>query len=593
MKEFFKFMFASMIGFFISMIIMGIVSFLFLIILIAAIGADETTYVSSDSVLYMHLSNDILDRTPADPFYDAGPFDIPEERAIGLNDYLTAIKRAKTDPDIKGIYLNLGYIPAGLATVSEIREAIADFTESGKFVVSYSDAYSQKAYYIATAGTKIIMNPIGWLELSGLSVEVMFIKGMLEKLQIEPQIIRSGKYKSAVEPFISDRLSDENRQQLNALISSHWNEMKREIADARDITTGDIDVAANTHIMQDGTIAKEYGFIDTLGYKDDVYTFIESFTNYEPSYINVRDYIKSGLSDEEQLHNSSDKRIAVIYATGEIIVGNGAEEIVGSQSMVRAFQDARDYYDVDAVVFRINSPGGSALASEVIWDEVRKTAEVMPVVVSMGNYAASGGYYIACAADTIVADALTLTGSIGVFGILFNGKEFMDDLLGITFDRVNTNEHSDMGSFSRPLTDYERKIITERIDDIYTVFLERVAEGRGLSIAEVNEIAQGRVWSGTDAKEIGLVDEIGGLEKAMSIAADMINTDYYRILELPVQEDMFDRIFRLLSSGNTRAMKNAVLKESLGIYYPYYDQLRSISTMDGIQTRLPYSIEIE
>ena len=588
MKEFFKFMLASILG----VIIAGLLLLLITVGIISAMVSvsDQPVSISSNSLLFLKFDYDIVDRAKKSPFegFNFGLFQ--GEKAVGLNDLLDCIRKAKTDDNIKGIYLNPMDIQAGMASVEEIRAALKDFKTSGKFVYAYGEYLTQKAYYLVSVADSLVMNPQGSVDFRGLGGEHSFYKKGLEKLGIEVQIIRHGKFKSAVEPFILDKMSDENRLQTETYLKSIWREMLTDISASRHLSVAELNgIADLVSSFRRADFAKEKKLIDRLKYKDQVIDDLKKLTNTpekdDINAIDIHKYVK--VPEQRAQKGLARKKIAVIYASGSIdasVSGDG----IKSEELSRTIREARRDSSIKAIVLRINSPGGSAYGSEVIWREVKLAAKAKPVIASMGDVAASGGYYIACAADTILADRTTITGSIGIFGMIPNIQKLMTDKLGITQDVVTTNAHSDMISFTRPLTAFERDLMQQTIEDGYQTFITRVGEGRKMVIADVDAIGQGRVWAATDAKGIKLIDTYGGLTEAIALAKKMAKLDNYRLINLPKQKDTFEEIMKEFS-GSAKA---SLIKDELGENYKYYQQLHNIISEKGIMARMPYDIEI-
>ncbi len=588
MKQFFKTVFASFLGTLIASVI-----FIFLIIgiigaIVAISGSDKEVVVKENSILVVKFEGPITDRGSKNPFQNLGAM-FSKEQAIGLNDILNNIEKAKNDKNIKGIYIEITSVPAGIAMVEEIRNKLLEFKNTGKFILAYSEYYTQGAYYLASVADKIYLNPQGTIDFKGLSAELMFFKNALAKLEVEPQIIRHGKFKSAIEPFILDKMSDENREQTMTYIGSIWNHMVDGISKSRNISAEELNKIADELLLQKAEDAVKYKFADQLAYKDEILEILKEKTEAKAvdkiNSVSIADYTNAKESKKKDF--TKDK-IAVIYAVGEIDGGEGDDEKIGSERISKAIREARLDDKVKAIVLRVNSPGGSALASEVIWREVVLAKQAKPFIVSMGNVAASGGYYISCAADTIVAEPNTITGSIGVFGVLFNAQGFMNNKLGITFDTVKTNLHADIGSIYRPLSASEKDIIQKSVEHVYDVFITRVAEGRKLTKEQVDQIGQGRVWSGVDAKRIGLVDVLGGLETAIEIAAQKAGLENYKLLALPKQKDPLEELF----SKGTSSVEEAIIKHFLGENAKYYITLDRLKKYSGIQARMPYEVEI-
>ena len=558
-------------------------------------SADKPVKVEEKSVLKINLSAGFSERTETNPLNSFDFSSFKSKPKIGLNDILKSIKEAATDDNIKGIYIDGKAIPAGIASVEEIRNALIKFKESGKFIISFSDFFSLKTYYLASVADKVYLNPQGQIDFKGLRSEVMFYKGALEKMGIEPQVIRHGKFKSAVEPYLYDKMSDANKEQTITYVGSIWNHMLKGISEERNLSIDELNMYADSLAIRDGAAAVKYKMIDAIMYKDEIIAELEKLTETEEkdklNIITLAKYAKSkrGNADLDELLNKKKDKVAVIYATGQIDMGAGSSEKIGSDGLSAAIREARLDTTVKSVVLRVNSPGGSALASEVIWREVVLLKAEKPVIVSMGDVAASGGYYIACPADAILASEVTITGSIGVFGVLWNGQKLLNEKLGVTIDGVQTNANAGLGTIYRPLTAEEKSIIQHSVEDIYDVFIGHVAQGRNTTPALIDSIGQGRVWSGINAKEIGLVDEFGGLERAIEIAIEKANLgDDYAVLELPKQEDPIKQMLKDFT-GET---KMAIVKSVLGNEYRIYKNIQNTTKISGIQTRLPYDIEI-
>lgn len=551
-------------------------------------GEDKAFVTKGNSVLKLSLNEDIRDRGTKSPFsnLDLGPF-VPKGHT-GLNDIIDNLKKAKTDKNIKGIYLDVSSPAAGFATLEEIRNALIDFKDSKKFIYAYSEGYSQKAYYLATVADKVYLNPQGGMEIKGLSSQIMFYKKMLEKLQVEVQIFRHGKFKSAIEPFMLDKMSDANRTQVETYLGSLWTQMVTGISKQRGISAEDINDMANVISIRSAEDAVTYKLVDKLLYEDEVYSEIKKTIKISDkekiNFVSLDDY-KNTAGEK----NSSKNRIAVIYASGEIASGEGDENSIGSEGIVKAIREARLDDDVKAIVLRVNSPGGSALASDVIWRETVLAKKAKPFIVSMGDVAASGGYYISCAADRIFAQPNTITGSIGVFGLIPNAQKALSEKLGITIDTVNTNKHSDVGTILRPVTKDEQAYIQQGVEHIYDVFITKVAEGRHTQKNTIDSIGQGRVWSGTDALKINLVDELGGLNNAIAYAAKKAAIKDYKILNLPKVKDPIEELL----GSSKEEIETRSMKSKLGEQYIYVQQIKQVLKLKGVQARLPYEMIIE
>ncbi|MFT4544731.1 MAG: protease-4 [Bacteroidia bacterium] len=590
MKQFFKFMFASALG-----LVVGIFLLFFILIGIgSSMGDKQTVEVKEKSVLHIKLDKQVKERGTASPFGDlnAGPF--APDASIGLNDILSSLKNAVNDDNIKGVYLDIQGVPAGMATVEEIRNALLGFKESGKWIVSYSEIYSQKAYYVASVSDELWLNPQGMLEWKGLGSQMMFMKGLFEKLEIEPQIIRYGKFKSAVEPLILDKMSAANRMQTMTYLNDLWNKMLSGVAEGRGKTVAELDKMAQDATIQNGKDALENGLVDELLFKDEVMANLRAKLEIEDedekiNFLGLGKYKDAPTVKGDDEKTGKKEKIAVIYAVGSIEGGQGDDETIGSEKISAEIRKARKDDKVKAIVLRVNSPGGSALASDVIWREMVLAKKAKPVIVSMGDVAASGGYYIACAADTIIAQPNTITGSIGVFGVLMNAKKLVNNKFGIMVDTAKTNRFADLGSPFRPLTELERGIIQNGVNEIYTDFITKVAEGRGMAVADVDSIGQGRVWSGEDALEIGLVDMLGGIDDAIEIAANMAELENYRVVEYPTKKDPIEKMIQDLSGQG----EEAFLKRRLGVHYQYVKDAEELMNMEGVQARMPYQLYID
>ena len=576
-----------------SFILIVILFFIFMgmVLSVASLSKKEVVIVPANSVLQLKLNDEITDRSSSNPFNNFDFSSFNTTKSPGLNEILQNIKKAKTDDNIKGIFLDLGTIPSGIATIEEIRNALLDFKSSKKFIVSYSEEYTQKAYYIASVSDKVYLYPEGALDFKGLNGEVMFFKGLLDKLDVDVQILRHGKFKSAVEPFVLDKMSEPNKEQTLKYISGIWNQMLEGISESRKMSVAQLNGIADSFKIQKAQDAVTYKLVDKLMYKDELLAELRNLLGIgkkeKINSISLQKY--TSVPDKtKKIHKTKDK-IAVIYALGEIVSGKGDDETIGSDRISEAIRKARLDSAVKAIVLRVNSPGGSALASDVIWREVTLSKKTKPVVVSMGDVAASGGYYIACAATRIVADPTTLTGSIGVFGLIPNLKGLYNNKLGVSFDNVKTNNYADIGSTYRPLTKSEENIYQTSVENIYETFITHVAEGRGMTKEKVDSIGQGRVWNGVDAIKIGLIDEFGGLEKSIEIAAKLAKIEEYKIQSLPAQKDPFTQIMEELSGEST---DQTILKNKLGELFEFYNYIQYVKNTKGVQARIPYTIKI-
>ena len=588
MNSFFKYVLATIVGIIVAFFLIIFISLGIIGGLVHSIGSDEPVTVADNSILTISIPYTIDERTNKGILNSISFWELDNGR-IGLNDILTRIKVAETDDKIKGIYLDLSSITGSFATLEEIRNALIHFKTSKKFIVAYSEYYSQSSYYLASTADKIYLYPEGLLEFTGLSSQSIFFKGALDKLGIEAQVIKVGTYKSAVEPYILDKMSAANREQVTSFLGSIYSHYLDEISLSRKIPTDSLFNIADKLKIQDAKDAVTYGLVDATKYKDEILAELRSRLKVEKdtkiNSISIEDY---NVQDKSIPKNSND-RIAIVYAVGEIVPGEGNDQQIGSEKISREIRTVREDEKVKAVVLRVNSPGGSALASDVIWREVVLTKAVKPIIVSMGDLAASGGYYISAAADSIFAQPNTITGSIGVFGIIPNFQRFFNDKLGITFDVVKTAEFADLGAFDRPLTAQEQSIIQRSVNKIYYTFTQNVADGRKKERSYIDSIGQGRVWTGSQAIELGLVDRIGGIEDAIKSAAKKANIQEYSLVSYPSQRDPLKALFN--RSG--RQISLWFTKQEMGLAFPVYQQVRETMQQSGIQARIPYTIDIK
>jgi len=588
MKDFFKYLFASMLGFFLSLVVIFIIVIVIVVGAISSLDDDKTVSVSSNSVLFLNLDQAITERTPKNPFGNLPIVGSDEKNGIGLNDLLKSIKRAKTDDNIKCIYLNVSSPNAGYATMREVRNALIDFKKSHKKIISYSEVYTQGAYYLASIADKIYLNPEGSLEFKGFSSELTFFKGTLEKVGVEMQVIRVGNYKSAVEPFILDKMSDYNRKQVTAYVGGLYNTFLTDIAKSRDIKKDSLYIIADQYRIQQPQDALNYKMIDGLKYKDQILEELKGISGRTKSE-NIRSVDINDYSKNNSTSGDSKNKIAVIYANGEISGGEGNDNQIGSERISRAIRKARLDDDIKAIVIRVNSPGGSALASDVIWREIVLTKKEKPVIASFGDVAASGGYYIGCAADSIFVQPNTITGSIGVFGLIPNFQNLMTNKLGITFDGVKTGQYADIMATNRPMTAGEKFIIQNELNRIYSGFVSRVADGRKKSKAYIDSIGGGHVWIGTDAVQIGLADRIGSFNDAINAAAKKAKIKDFKVLEYP---DVIDPLKSFMDES-TDKIKTYYTKQELGDNYMLYQQMKKVIASSGIQARMPFEAVIK
>ena len=594
--KFYKIVLGAFLGTLIALVInffikVGVVSSM-----ISSLSKSETessATIKPNSVLYMKLDYAIPDRTADNPFGSIDFNTMESKDATGMNDILRNIENAKTDSNIKGIYLELSSIPTSTATLQEIRNKLIEFKESGKFVVAYGESYSQSAYYLASVADKIYLNPEGALDLHGMASQVMFYKHLLEKLDIEMQIVRgpNNRFKSAVEPYFLDKMSEANREQMDKLLGSVWGQILTGISESRNISVEQLNqIADNLETIFNAEKAKEYGLVDALYYKDQMLEELKGLTGSNKS---INAITNDKYAKSYKAKSSSKNEVAIIYASGQIFDGKGSEGNIYSDDLSKTIRKAREDENVKAVVLRVNSPGGSAVASAIIGRELDLTKEVKPVIVSMGNYAASGGYWISAKGDYIFADPTTLTGSIGVFGTFPNMKGFLNDKVGLTFDVAKTNENADFGSVTQPLTEFQYAKLQENVVKTYDQFTKRVAEGRGLRQTYVDSIGQGRVWAGADAIGLGLVDQLGDMEDAIAYAAQKANlADDYKVTEWPKQKDFFTRLMESVSNSESDKL-DAAMKQKLGGYYDYLQGLENLQKNTGIQARLPFDMVIE
>ncbi len=590
MKQFFKFMFASMLGVFLSFLLLLVGLFLFLAAVFTATRADETVTLSRNTVLMASFDQPIPERTPQSPFPGLGLAGISIRDVTGLNDILSNIRKAAADKNIQGIYLNLSHVPAGFATIEEIRNALIAFRKSGKFVLAYGEIYSQPAYYLASIADKIYVHPEGVLDFGGLASETVFFKGLLDKLDIEPQVIRVGTYKSAVEPFTEEQMTDASREQLNAWLQDLYGHFLDRLEASRGIPKDSLYRIADSLLVRQPKDALNFGLIDGLKYKDEVIDELKQLSGVSPenelNVISMSKYTRTAGSGSSR--PGVPDRIALVYASGEIMEGEGNDAVIGSDRISRAIREARRDDRIKAIVLRVNSPGGSALASDVIWREMSLAKKEKPVVVSMGNMAASGGYYISCAAHRIVAQPNTLTGSIGVFAVIPNMQGFFKEKLGITFDGAKTGTYADMGRITRPLTPGEKAIVQDYINDVYADFTGHVAAERNMSPAEVEQVAQGRIWSGKAAVGAGLVDTLGGIGDALAIAADLAGASNYRVIDYPSQKSPLEELLKD-AGGNIRTW---ILKQELGAHHAYFEKFKQLSRLSGVQALFPFELVV-
>lgn len=583
-----------------ALVVAGVLASVFFVMVIASFGTvfmEKVPEVKEKSVLRIDFSDPVFDNPDYTPLSLSGFSDLMnmQIRGYALIDVLKAIEAAETDDRIAGIYLNITpNARMGLATMQEIRNALSVFRRSGKFIVSHSDFYTQSSYYLSSVADRVSLNPQGDVTWRGMASGTLFYKGLLDKLEVQVEAIRHGSFKSAVEPFIMDRMSPENRQQIEMLLGSLWGTVVRDIADSRGIDSAALQSFATNLEIKDASYARQLGMVDTLMYGQQVDQMLGEWTEQEePNYVSLRSYIDRILMEES---NVSKNKIAVVYAEGQIVDGKSREGLVGGETLARQLAALKEDDEVKAVVLRVNSPGGSALASEVIWHEAEALRQEKPLIVSMGNMAASGGYYISAPADMILASPMTETGSIGVFGLMLNGEQGLKNKLGISVDVVKTNPSADMGMTVfgavgvRPLSQSEREYMQYGVEQVYKTFVGHVAEGRNLSVEEVDRIGGGHIWSGTDALNIGLIDGFGGLKEAISFAAERAGVSGdFRIVSPATDESRLTQIVKLLSAEARAQM----FRGETGEVYEMYDMLRNMLYSNSIQALTPYRVEME
>ncbi|MCF6348192.1 MAG: signal peptide peptidase SppA [Flavobacteriaceae bacterium] len=589
--KFLRELLAVILGVFIATGIMFVVFIAFVSASASAFGDEGKVTLKSNSILELKLEKPIKDYAPksSDPLEVL--FEMGDEK-LGLNQIINAIENAKTDDDIKGISINTLFIKAGMAQTQAIRDKLLEFKESGKFVLAYADFYAQKNYYLSSVADSIFINPVGEVDFKGLAIEILYLKDFEDKYGVKMEVIRHGKYKSAVEPFLANKMSEANKEQMTSFLNSIWTELIIDIATSRNKTIDELNAIADDLLARNPELAIENNMIDGELFHDEyenkLKTLISIEVDDELNTITLDDYISTGKG---RIKSTASDKIAIVYAQGEIQYGEGDENYIGQGKIIEALQKVRKDDKIKAIVLRVNSPGGSALASDLIWRELEITKKEKPLVVSMGNYAASGGYYIACNADKILAEPTTITGSIGVFGMIPNVSE-LADRMGINAEQVGTNKQSLGYSLFEPMSDDFHKVVKESIEDVYITFVNRVSKGRNMTFAQVDSIAQGRVWTGIEALENGLVDQLGSLEDAIEVAAELAEVTDYRITNYPRYKKDFKDAFKPFSF--TKVAKENFLKEEFGReYYTIYKNIKQFSELKGIQARMPFVIEIK
>ncbi|MBR2647679.1 MAG: signal peptide peptidase SppA [Sediminibacterium sp.] len=581
MRGFFKIVFATLL----AMILFTVIAFFVLIGIVSSAASSEKPTISSKAVLVLDLSTPFKEQfqeNPVGSFFSEENTDIPS-----LYDVVRLLHHAESDSLVKGIYIQCATNPNGFAASEELRKAVMHFKSTGKFVIAHGETITQKGFYVGSVADSIFCNPQGGLDFSGFSSDILFLKGMLDKLEIQPQIFYAGKFKSATEPLRETKMTEANRLQTSVWLGDLYTHFLLTIGASRKKDTADLRTLAVNGSIRTAYDAVKYGLVDGVRYDDQIKSTLSKKLKQEASetinFVSLHEYKKA--SDYTA---SGSKRIAVVFASGDIVSGNGGDDMIGSDKFKNLLRKLRFDKDIKGVVLRVNSPGGSALASEVIWREISLLRKEKPVVVSMGDVAASGGYYIACNADQVFANANTITGSIGVFSVVPNFQSFFKNKLGITFDGVKTAPYADMGSSDKPLTEAEKRFFQASVDSIYDTFKSRVAAGRKKDMLYIDSIAQGRVWTGVRAKEIGLVDRIGTLQDAIEAAASLakVGAKDYRIKEYPEKKTFFQQIM----DGYKKSVSSDLLKEELGAeIYQSMRQVKQVKQWVGVpQTRIPF-----
>ena len=594
MKDFLKYTLATIVGILLLGLVIGIFSLLTLSGL--ASMSSTTEPIASNSIMVIDLDGTLDERTAENPFAELMG---GGNESLGMNDLLTSIKNAKENDDITGIFIKVGSFSGGTpAMLQELRDALVDFKKGGKFIASYADDYSQGAYYLCSTADSLLINPEGMVELMGMSLSTMYYKNLMAKIGVKAQVFKVGTYKSAVEPYLLDDMSEPNREQLTVLSDEIWNEMLDDISKSRKLPKEKLDVLVDSGIaLKDAKFYVKNKIVDKLVFSDEVEAVVKNMMksdkNKDGEYHETK-FMNVATTANNTPKSMSGDIIAVYYATGDIVQDESPtsfasdEQIVGSK-VVKDLKKLADDDDVKAVVLRVNSPGGSAYASEQIWHQVMNIKSKKPIVVSMGGYAASGGYYISCAADWIVAEPTTLTGSIGIFGMFPDASELMNDKLGLNVATVKTNEYADFGGYYRPFNEKESELLQGYINRGYELFTKRCAEGRGISQDSIKVIGEGRVWTGVHAKKLGLVDQLGSLEDAIAVAKKKAKVEECSVMNYPAQKNFLEQLLEDKATENSIA--EAQLKQSLGEFYDIYRAAKDIQSKDRIQAALPYVIK--
>lgn len=594
MKQFFKFTFASCLG---SLLFIILISIIGGVVISRSMSKSQSAAdVQPNTILKISLSDLIPEQTNN---VAVNPYEFNTEAVLGLQDMIGAIERAKDDNDVKGIYLDLAEPQVGFASLSVLRRALEEFKtdNENQFLIAYGDYYSQKSYYLASVADEVYLNPFGGVDFRGLSGTVLFFKDMLDRLGIDMQVFYVGDFKSATEPLRRTNMSESSKKQVREYLEGLYGVMLNDISASRGISPADLREVANEYKLQEAKDAVTYKFVDKLLYKDEIINLLKNKVGIdEEEDLSVMTLSGYNAANPKDSNLRTKSKIAVVYAEGSIVDGEGAMGEIGGEKYARIIREIRGDKNVKAIVLRVNSGGGSGFASEKIWRELTLAREQdLPVIVSFGDVAASGGYYIACMADSIFAERNTITGSIGVFGVIPSMEGFLNDELGITVDTVKTGKYSTGISPFYDVSADEGRIIQSSVEEFYNIFLKRVADGRGMDTAAVHKIAQGRVWTGTKALEINLIDGFNDLEGAINSAAGMAGVDKYRISEYPkVKEPLQQLIEEFTGKKDKSAMAGqAMLKEQLGDLYPYYEQMKIVRQMKGIQAQMPFTIDVK
>jgi protease-4 len=582
--NFFRKVLASCLGTTLAIILITFLGFFLLGIVASSFGNTDKVTVTSNSILKINLEDAVKDYVPVtdDPFTM-----LFEEDSFQLSEVLNAIENAKYDDNIQGISIEGGFINAGISQTQAIRNKLVEFKDTGKFITSYADFYTQKNYYLSSVADSIYVTPYGMVDFKGLSSERLFYKDFQDKYGVKMEVIRHGKYKSAVEGYLDNKMSDANREQISSFLNSIWSEFVDDIAVSRNMSVEELNVLADELQGRDSDIAVASDLLDGAIYKDEYNEVLEELAGDEYKSVNIADYISTGKG---RIRTTSSNKIAILYAQGNILYGKGDESYIGQESMIKAIRKIKKDSKIKAVVLRVNSPGGVALTADLIWRELELLKQEKTLVVSMGNYAASGGYYIACNADKIFAEPTTITGSIGVFGTIPNFSGLAKNI-GINAEQVSTNKNSMGYSPYEPMTKDFYNVTKEGIERVYTTFLERVAKGRNMTYDQVDEVAQGRVWTGKEALEVGLVDELGSLDDAIAAAAELAELDSYKTSNYPRYKKDFEDSFKGFPFMSIK--ENMMEKEMGEANYKIYKEVQAMSQLEGIQMLLPYEIDIK